>query len=237
MHKDPSDPAMRAARRLTRRLRAHRVGRVAAGAALALLGVALLVAAEPVTGDPGARVGAVVAALLLFGLAAAVWPWQWSPREHEHYRLDSIWRELRADAGVTVPWERYAAWAEADSESVRLLLLRCAPARPRAGGAPTPFSRSFVRKVDPDDVEAAAEAMESLRAEAAKREQQAEDRHTRNQLETERRRHEARLAEIDRENAEAIQAGEERMRRELAEQEAADRRAQADAVARALRRP
>jgi hypothetical protein len=53
----------------------------------------------------------------------------------------------------------------------------------------------------------------------------------------ERRRHEARLADIERATARAVQAGEEQAQRELADQEAADRRAQADAVARALRRP
>jgi hypothetical protein len=236
-HRDQSDPATRAAARLNRRLRAHHRGRIGGSVSLTLLGVALVVWAEPLTGDAGATVGAVVAALCLLGLAAAVWPWRWSPAEYEHNQLNSIWRELRADADENVPWERYAAWAEAGPDSVQLQLLRYAPARPRAGGAPSPFSRSLVRHVDPDDVAGAAEAMEALRAEASKLERQAQDRITQDQLESERRRHEERLAEIEQATARAVQAGEEQARRELAEQEAADRRVQADAVARALRRP
>jgi hypothetical protein len=204
---------------------------------MALLGVALVVAAEPVTGVAGARVGAVVGALCLTGVGAAVWPWSWSEAEHEHHRLDSIWGELRADADLNVRWERYAAWAEAGSESVQLQLIRCALGRPRAGGAPTPFSLSLVRGVDADDVEGAVEAMEALRGEASERERQAMDKHSDEQVEGERRRHEARLAAIDHEFELTVKAGEERARRELAAQEAADRRAQTDAVARVLRRP
>ena len=202
-----------------------------------LLGMALVVTAEPLTGVAGARVGAVVGALCLIGVAVAVWPWTWSRAEHEHHQLDSIWRELRTDAELEVPWERYAAWAEAGSEWVHLQLIRCAPGRPRVGGAPSPFSRTAMRKLDPDDVAGAAEAMEAVRAQASEREQAARERHTQHQLESEWRRHEARLAAIDRELEQAVEAGEEQARREVAEQEAADRRAQADAVARALRRP
>jgi hypothetical protein len=94
-----------------------------------------------------------------------------------------------------------------------------------------------VRQVDPDDVAAAAEAMETLRAQASERERRARERHIDEQLEAERRPQEARLAEIDRELEQVVKAGEYEARRERAEQEAADRRAQADAVARALRRP
>jgi hypothetical protein len=204
---------------------------------LALVGVTLVATAEPLTGVAGARVGAVIGALCLVGVGAAVWPWTWSRAEYEHHRLDSIWRELRADADEDVSWERYAAWAEAGSDSVQLQLIRRAPGRPRPGGAPSPFKRTLVRRVDPDDVAAAAEAMETLRAQASERERQARERHIDEQLERERRLQETRLAEIDRELEQAVQAGEEQARRELAEREAADRRAQADAVARALRRP
>jgi hypothetical protein len=94
-----------------------------------------------------------------------------------------------------------------------------------------------VRLLDPDDVAGAAEAMEALRAQASEREQAARERYTQHQLESERLRHEARLAAIDHELEQAVEAGEERARREAAAQEAADRRGQADAVARSLRRP
>jgi hypothetical protein len=235
--RDQSDPGARAAARLAAQLHAHRRGRIGGSLALALLGVALVVAAEPLTGVAGARVGAVVAALCLIGLAVVVWPWTWSRAEHEHHQLDSIWREVRTDAGLEVPWERYAAWAEAEPESVQLQLIRCAPGRPRAGGAPSPFSRKRLRQLDPDDVAGAAEAMEAVRARASEREQAARERHTQRQLESEWRRHEARLAAIDRELEQAVEAGEEQARREVADQEAADRRAQAEAVARSLRRP
>jgi hypothetical protein len=94
-----------------------------------------------------------------------------------------------------------------------------------------------VRRVDPEDVAGAVEAMEALRAQASELEQEARDRHTQAQLESEQRQHAARLAELDRELEQALRAEEEQHRRELAERDAADRRAQADAVARALRRP
>src|SRR3954471_2405190 len=116
MSGDRSDPATRAAARLTKRLRGHRSGRIGGSFLLALVGVALVVAAEPVTASPGATVGAVVAALLLLGFAVVVWPWPWSATEHEHHRLNSIWREVRTDADGKVPWARYAAWAEAGSD-------------------------------------------------------------------------------------------------------------------------
>jgi hypothetical protein len=235
--KDKSDPGARAAARLGAQLRAQRRGRIGGSFALVLLGVALVVAAQPLTGVAGARVGAIVAALSLIGVAVAVWPWTWSRAELRHHQLDSIWRELRPDAELGVPWERYAAWAEAGPESVQLQLIRCEPGRPRVGGAPSPLSRTRVRRLDPDDVARAAEAMEALRAQASQCEQAARERYTQHQLESERRRHEARLAAIDDELDQAVKAGEERARREIAEQEAADRGAQAETVARSLRRP
>lgn len=212
-------------------------GRIGVSGGLAVLAVAFVVAAEPLTGVAGARVGAVVGACCLLGLGAAVWPWTWSRAESEHRRHYAIWREVRRDADQEVPWERYAAWAEASSESVQLQLIRCASGRPRAGGARSPFSRRRVRRVDPEDVAGAVEAMEALRAQASELEQEARDRHTQAQLESEQRQHAARLAELDRELEQALRAEEEQHRRELAERDAADRRAQADAVARALRRP
>jgi hypothetical protein len=234
---DRTDPGARAAARLAGVRRADRRWRIGVSVALIVLAVALPVMAEPVTGGPGATVGAVVGALLLVGLAVAVWPWRWSAAEYEHHQLESIWREVRADANGVAPWERYAAWAEAGSESVHLQLLRCAPAGPRTGGAPSPYSRRLRGRVDAEDVEGAAQAMEALRTEASDLELKARERLTLEQVESQRRRHEARIAEMDRMTASEIQAGEEQARRELAEQEAAEKRAQADAVARALRRP
>lgn len=234
---DQSDPGARAALSVAGQLQAHRHGRIAGSVTLALTGVVLVLAAQPLTGVAGARVGAIVGALCLFGLGAAVWPWTWSRAEHEHHELSAIWRELRADAHEEAPWKRYAAWAEAGPEWVQLQLICRAPGRPRAGRAPSALSRSLVRKLDPDDVAVAAEAMETLRAEATERERQARESHLHDQLETERRREEARLAEFDKELEQAARAGEERARREVADQEAADRRAQAEAVARSLRRP
>jgi hypothetical protein len=234
---DQSDPGARAAAGLSARLRSHRRGRIGASLSLALVGVVLVVAAEPLTGVAGARVGAIVGALCLIGISVAVWPWTWSQAEHEHHQLASMWREVRTDAELEVPWERYAAWAEAGPASVQLLLIRCAPVRPRVGGAPSPFSRKRVRRLDPDDVAAAAEAMEAVRAQASQLEQEARERHTKDQVESELRRHEARLAAMDRELEQTVRAAEEQVRREVADQEAADRRAQAEAVARSLRRP
>jgi hypothetical protein len=234
---DHSDPGARAAARLMNARRVHRFLRIGGAVAFVLLGLALTVTAEPLTGEPGATVGGAIAALLLVILALAVLPWTWTPAEYEHRQLESIWREIRADADRQVPWERYAAWAEAGSESVHLQLLRCAPMHTRSGGAPSPFSRQPTRRVDTEDVAAAAEAMEVLRTDAAELEVQAKRRHELQQAEDDQRRHEARLTEIERATASAIQVAEERIRRELAEQQASDRRAQADAVARALRRP
>ena len=51
---------------------------------------AMPLTASPLTGDPGATVGAVVAALLCLALAAAIWPARWIPAEVEHHRVDSI---------------------------------------------------------------------------------------------------------------------------------------------------
>src|SRR6516225_6955870 len=112
MVRDRSDPGARAAARLAGQLRAHRGGRIAASLTLALVGVALVATAEPLTGVAGARVGALVGALCLVGVGAAVWPWRWSRAECEHRWLDSIWREVRTDADEEVSWDRYAAWAE-----------------------------------------------------------------------------------------------------------------------------
>jgi hypothetical protein len=234
---DRSDPGARALARLER-LRARDLWvRIGTAVALTLLGVALPLAAEPITGDPGATVGAIVAALLLVALAVAVWPYEWTREEYRHRTLDAIWHEVRTDADVAVPWERDAAWAAARAGSVELARLACAPASERIAGAPSPYSSEVVRRLDADDVAPAAEAMEKLRAEAWELELEAQQRHADERAAAERAAEERMLRELDEAAAADLKAKEERLKREMAQQEAAERRAQAEAVAKALRRP
>jgi hypothetical protein len=234
---DRSDPGVRAVELFDRGKARDRSVRTAAGLALGTAAVAAPFVAAPVTGSSGATVGAVVGALLLAALAAVVWPYEWSSAEEQHRRLEAIWREVRTDADAQVPWDRYAAWVEPGGGQVELVLIRCAPAARRVAGAPTPYSRKVVRRLEADDVATAAEAMEELRAEASDLEFKARQDHSANLAEAERRAHEETLRGID-EEADAYQrAADERAQRELAEQDAAEREAQAAALARALRRP
>ena len=222
---DRSDPATRAATRLARARAGERRQRTLGALTLVAVGVLAVLTAAPITGKPGATVGAIVGALLLAALAVAVWPSKWSEAESAHRELESIWHELRSDAARTVAWERHAAWAEARADTIQLMLVRCAPARPRLAGAPSPYSRQLRQRIDAEDVTHAVAAMDALRAEAAELE-----------LRAEQREHQSRLDAIDHAADAAMRAGENDARRELAQQEAAERRAQADAVARALRR-
>jgi hypothetical protein len=118
-------------------------------------------------------------------------------------------------------------------DGIDLLLLHCAP----AGTAPSPFELRRVRHLSAVDVEAATVAMEELRAEAAEREADAEQRYEQHIEAAQRAAEDAQLRRIDEDAAAQICAGEERARREAAQQEAAEDRAQADALARSLRRP
>jgi hypothetical protein len=136
-----------------------------------------------------------------------VWPWAWSPQERRHHELTAIWAQARGDADTDVPWDRYAAWAGAEGQHVELVLLRLAGTT----DDPSPLSTEVVRRLDPDDIAGAASAMEQLRERATA-------------MET--------CAAADEHHRQA----EEQMRGELASEEAAERRAQAAAVARALRR-
>jgi len=233
---DRTDPGARARARLDRERR-HGRRRTATGVGLGALAVVVPVAAEPLTDSPGATVGGVVAAILLVLIAVAVWPWEWSPDECEHRTLASIWREVRLDADEAVTWERYAAWAEPAGGDVELQLIRCAPAARRAGGAPSPFTREVVRRIDADDIARATEAMERLRAEANERELGARERADQQQAEHQLRAHQAMLDSIDSAAAAELATREQQLRCELAEQEAAERHAQAEAVARSIRRP
>ena len=49
-----------------------------------------MLAAEPVTGEPGAIVGAIVGALLLTALAVADWPSPWSEPESTRHEQDAV---------------------------------------------------------------------------------------------------------------------------------------------------
>jgi hypothetical protein len=229
---DRADPGARAVARLETLKASERRRRLSGALALVLGGIALPFIAEPATGDPGATVGALVAGLLTLGLAATVWPNRWSPAELEHHRLDSIWHELRSDGHRELPWERYAAWADTADGSVVLGLVTRVPVERRVEGAPTPYRWHERSRLNADDMAAAAEAMERLRAEAAELELAAERRIKDAQSDAERRAHEQRLADIDRHAEAEARARDEALHRETAEQEAADRRAQAEGVAR-----
>ena len=195
-------------------------------------------ASAPLAGSPGATVGGIVAAIVLCLLAVAVWPIEWSATERAHHELVWIWRLARTDPDdEQVPWERYAAWAEPSGEEVELQLICCAPVEERVAGAPSTFSRLVVRRLNAEDMEGAAEAMEELRDEAAACECRARARHEQADVEAANHAHEEQLREIDSEAAAELAARERQLRREFAEQEAAERRALAEAVARALRRP
>ena len=233
---DRADPGARATARLASLRSGERAQRVGGALVVVVAGVAVPLLAEPVTGEPGTTVAGLVAALLAVGIAAAVWPYRWSPAELEHHRLDSIWRELRSDGDHEVPWERYLAWAETADGSVVLGFLTRVPVERRIAGAPSPYRWQEQRRISADEMAAAAEAMELLRAEAAERELAAERRVKDAKTDAERRAHEEVLADIDRAAEAEAQARDEALRRENAEREAADRRAQAEGVAKALRR-
>lgn len=232
-----ADPGRRAADRLAVARRRDTRARTASALGLAMFAVTAPLCAAPLTGDPGATVGAVLAGLLLGALAAVLWPWRWSEAEEEHHRLAAVWRELRTDAEHAVPWERYAAWAEPAGDAVRLELVLCAAAQARTGGAPSPYRRKIRGQLDAEDLAAAAEVMEILRAQATEFELEAQQGHELAHAEADQRRHEETLAAIDRATDEEILVREDDARRELEAQDAAERRVQAEALARALRRP
>ena len=230
---DDSDPATG-----VERLRAReRRRRIRAGLLLGALAAVAAFTAAPVTGGPGATVGGVVAAIILCLLAIANWPSEWSDTERAHHELAWIWRQARVDAGdEQVAWERYAAWAEPVGEEVELQLICCEPIAERVADAPSPFSRLVVRRLNAEDIEAAAEAMQQLCDEAAERERQARERHELDRVQAQSRDYDEQLSAIDDQAAAELAAREQQLRREFAEQEATERRAQAEAIARAIRR-
>lgn len=234
LNRERSDPAAG-----VERLRAiERRRRIGASFVLGCLAVVMPFAAAPLAGSPGATVGGIVGAIVLGLLAGATWPLAWSDTERAHHELALIWLQARADPDdEQVGWERYAAWAEPAGEDVELQLICCAPVAGRGADAPSPFSRLVVRRLNAEDMEDAAEAMEQLRDEAAARELRARERHELAGVEAADRACDERLSEIDSQAAAELAARDQQLRRELAEQEAAERRAQAEALARALRRP
>lgn len=227
-----TDPGERATARLRAFERRQRWTRTAAGLLLGGCAAVAPFAAAPVTGDPGATVGGILGAVLLAGCAVAVWPWEWSRDEQRHHELAAIWAEARAHADTSAPWDRYAAWARADGASVELVLLRWAGSTDH----PSPISAEVVRRIGADDIAEAAAAMEALRERAADLETRAREEHLEAISAAERRVQDEALHHVDAAASEYQRQAEARMRRELAAEEAAERRAQAAAVARALRR-
>ncbi len=126
-------------------------------------------------GDP-ATVAAVLASLLFLGGAAAIWPWTWSEAEREHHTAAAIWAQIRPTAGDATPWTRYGAWAIAGDQQVELVLISRRGTAEEAVAA-SPFTLTVTRRLDPDELDDAADAMEALRQQAAELETRAYERH------------------------------------------------------------
>ena len=99
----------------------------------------------------------------------------------------------------------------------------------------SPFTFTVRRQLDPHAIDDAAVAMEALRAEAAELEADAHERHLAALTASGRRPDDAQHAvqETAEDHRRRLEA---QLNHEVAEEDAAERRAQADAVARALRR-
>ena len=229
---DPEARATLALREFARRERTIRVAGALALVAVALLGPLL----AAVFADQGALVGAILASVLFAGTAAALWPWDWSTAERDHHASAAIWAEVRPDAGEDAPWARYAPWATAGDDHVELVLIRRSGTSDSAA-APSPYTRTVKRRLDPDEIADAALAMEALRVDAAELEARAYQHHLETVADAARQPYDDALNAVDEAADEHQRRAEIAMRQELAEQEAAERRVQATAVARALRRP
>ncbi len=227
---DSSDPAVRAERALRRVEQRQKQRRwlVAFGLLVAAVAMPLL------TGKPGSLVGGLVESALCVGLAVAAWPWAWSVEEREHHHLEAIWREARTDALADVAWERYAAWAVADEAKVQLLRLTCLP---YTDHAPRRLRSHVVESIDAAAIADAAQAMQVLREACEDRELAARQALSDAQLLGEQQADDEALAAVDIAVARAQREDDEQMRREVEAEDAADRRAQAAALAEALRRP
>lgn len=231
---DRSDPGVRAAAALRRRRQRDEMVRLGVGSLLVAVAVIGTILTASYIGELAIAVG--LAGLALCAVAYVIWPWTWSPAELRHWRLDAIWHEARREA-PTAPWKQYVAWAEADDGNVRLMLLCRNPRAPIAAQAPSPYAIGRRVVVDPEDVGDAAVAMEKLRAEAERLEEAARRRHLADIASAEVRRDDEALAAVERQAAAEQQEAERRMRAELAAERKEERRAQADAVARSLRKP
>jgi hypothetical protein len=226
---DRDDPGVRAwlaVHDFERRDRATRIARALGLFALAVLGPWL---AGPMPGDP-ATVGAVLASLLFLGAGAAIWPWPWSEAERNHHTAAAIWAEVRPTAGDDAPWTRYGAWAIADGQHVELVLVSRRGTADDAVAA-SPFALTVKRRLNPDEVDAAADAMEALRQEAAELETRAYERHR------DTVKPDDAVRALDPAADDHQRRAELEMLRDVAAEEAGERRAQASALARALRRP
>jgi hypothetical protein len=232
---DRSDPAVRATHAVHAHERRQRTTRTILALSLLALAAGLPFAAAPLTGGPGATIGGIIAGVLAAGCAVALWPWTWSKAERDHHTNAANWTQARPAAPSETPWDRYAAWAAADGNTVELLLIR------RAGSAgtanPSPFTVTVRETFDGEAILEATEAMERLRTEAAELETRARQRHEQALAAAARKPYDDALRALDERAGEEQQRAEADMRRQLEEHEAAERRAQASAVARALRRP
>jgi hypothetical protein len=230
---DRDDPAVRAAAQVARRRRRRREAGTVMSTVLLGLAVLVLVLAAADGGAP-AWISATLAAVLCGGLAVVAWPRRWPSAEREHHELEAVWAQARGEAGLSAPWERYAAWAIADDRHVRLVALRCAPAD---DPAPNRITAARRRRLDGSDIAGATAAMEALRDELAAKEEAARRARDDRRTAAAQRAHDAALAAIDAEAADRLRVEEAAMRAELAAERTAEEQAQAAAVARALRRP
>ena len=98
------------------------------------------------------------------------------------------------------------------------------------------IQRRVVKSVDAEDIAGAVVCIEEAREDLAQRELAARTQHRESLLEAAHRKEQATISALERATAAEIAEREDAMRRELHEQQAAERRAQADAVARAIRR-
>ncbi len=232
---DRGDPAVRAELALRAAEQAHRARRRFAGLLLAAVAVAGPFAAAPFTGGPGATIGAIVASVLCAGCAVVVWPWRWSPAEREHHRLAALWAQARPDTDAVTPWDRHAAWAQERDDVVEVVLVtRAGSGAPLAVAVPRGRTRDVRGRGGPRGAPRRWSASAARPPSARARPTSAISRRSpppRASPTT------TPCGASTTDAAAAQRRAEAQMRQELAREEAAERRAQAAAVARALRRP
>ena len=198
-------------------------------------------ACSPPSRSPASRaptVGAVVGALLLTALAVAVWPSSVDRARVDPSRArEHLARSSRSDAARAVAWDATPPGPRPEPTRVQLMLVRCAPACRRLAGAPSPYSRELRQRhrrrghhaVQPPRWKRCAPRPPSSNSRPSGA--TAEDGST-----LRNNRAGTRLDATDRAPRAVSEAAEAQARSDLAEQRADERRAQADAVARALRR-